>query len=307
MLAPLHSLYICSCSFQVGQPQQCWLLQASFQHYGNWCKSGLWFQLEADHDLNLVIRWVLSLCKSLPQSEFLQGKGSQGGLSVAVQVPHQLSCSAYTLYAVTFPYSTEECPSLRQKCLCSPLMALFSEYPPTLLIVSKCHSFSSEGAEARERLGWGWDDPKIHPLMETKKSCNTCSCVCRMTQTPGLSLCHWHQVVCSSACAACVWGLASLVAAAEAGPACLVGMCFALGDGGQKFAIKWCHESFNLSTCNYLSLKRLLWKKGNFSVQSCSSTAQKHKQVPVSEWTDQEGMAMLWEVWLTSPFNTLTL
>lgn len=119
----------------------------------------------------------------------LQGKGWQGDSSVAVQVPRQLSvCSGIPIWHWAPPISKVEMPFFL-------LTALFSEYPPILLRVSKSHPFSSEEEEeARERLDGAWDDPQIRPLMEKKKSCTQVLCVCtsRMTQTPGLSLCHWQ-------------------------------------------------------------------------------------------------------------------
>lgn len=108
VLAALHSLYICYCSFKVGQAQQCWLLQASIQHYGNWGQSGLGFQLEANQDLNLAIKWVLRFCKSLPRREFpCRAKGDRETRA------WRCRSHASSRYAVAFPYGTEHLLSLR--------------------------------------------------------------------------------------------------------------------------------------------------------------------------------------------------
>lgn len=160
-------------------------------------------------------------------------------------------------------------------------MTLFSEYPPTLLIVphQQWRRGRSQG-EIRWRLRW---PPKYSHWCRQRKAAAHALCLYKQDDTSSwlvmLSLTGLDQVLCSSACAACV--------ATEVGPAYLPGMCFALSKGGQKFVIKWCCESFNLSTYNCFSLKRLLWKKGHFSAQSCSSTKCithcTETQVPISK------------------------
>lgn len=177
-------------------------------------------------------------------------------------------------------------------------LALSSEYSPILLIVSKSHSFSREQAEAKETkmiATYGIERNK-----KKKAATRALGLGYKQDDTNSwlviISLTVLNQVVCSSACDACVWCLAALVVA------CLAGMCFALSDGGQKSALKWCRASFNLSTYNCFSLKRVLWKKGRFSVQSCSSTKcitsrTETKSSPNKwKWTDQEEMTMLWKV-----------
>ena len=130
----------------------------------------------------------------------------------------------------------------------------------------------------------------------------------RVTQTDTnswvviISVTGLDRVVCSSACASWVRCLASLVVAMEICLAYLVGMCFTLSGGGQKFPPKHCCESFNLRTYDCFALKRLLRKKGHFSVQSCSSTKRITQNIEMQtswskwEWPYQEGMTMSWKV-----------
>lgn len=76
--------------------------------------------------------WWLVKCSVLqsspPEWTSLQGKGSQGSPSVAVQVPRQLSSRAYRLYVVASPYGTQQFPPLRKKCLFSPWLSPLSTH-----------------------------------------------------------------------------------------------------------------------------------------------------------------------------------
>lgn len=149
-------------------------------------------------------------------------------------------------------------------------------------------------------------------LMETKKSCHTCS-VSVQAGWHKLLPCHyatdrpgWSGLL---LCLCCLCVVLSISGCCNRGWPCLPGW-YVLSP--EKFTIKWCHESFNLGTYNCFFLNRLLWKRGHFSVQSCSSikciTHCTEMQIRPNkwEWTDQEGMTILRRVWLMPPFNTLT-
>ena len=60
-----------------GRPQKCWLLQAPIQHSQNWIELHLWFQLEMDQGLNLVIKQALCFWKALPWSGKVRVKGKR--------------------------------------------------------------------------------------------------------------------------------------------------------------------------------------------------------------------------------------
>lgn len=253
------------------------------QCYRNWCELCLWFQLETDQDFNLVFKWGLSFCKALPQSEIpCSVKGDSEACAwwcrscvsspaVFTGSPMAVSCSTHIWYwAVLIPKA--EMPFLVHGSLCQvPIYPLVNIEIPVSSAVKN-------GKKPRRDQMWAEMSTKhSHRRKEKPQHMHRAWIISRVTETDTnswvviISVSGLDQVVCSSTCASQVQCWAFLVVAMEIYPAYLVVMRFTPHSGdAQKFALKCC-ESFNLRTCDFFTLKRLLRKKCHFSVHSCFS------------------------------------
>lgn len=126
VLAPLHSLCICLCSFKVGQPPE--MLTSPGLRPALWklVRVRTWISTGSRPRPELGDQTRAQFLQSSPQCEFpCRAQGHREARVWRCRSHTSSPRSAYGLCAVAFPYGTEQFPSLRKKCLFSPHGCLF--------------------------------------------------------------------------------------------------------------------------------------------------------------------------------------
>lgn len=162
-----------------------------FDFNWKWMKTLIWWLNECSDFAKLSLR------VKIPTGQRVTGRSERGSAGPVSALPAVFTGSPVAVHCSTpiwywaVPIPKEEMPFFS--------MALFAKYPSILLwawksqFLQQWRTGRSQG-EIRWRLRW----PQTQPLMETKKSSNTCTVPGlqagwhKLMQTPGLSLFQLH-------------------------------------------------------------------------------------------------------------------
>lgn len=163
-----------------GRPQKCWLLQAPIQHSRNWIELHLWFQLEMDQGLNLVIKQALCFWKALPWSGIYSGWRVREGRGAGLALPRTqwvllswLSRFPIAMSTSTPLWNWAVLSADKQIPFPPPHGSLHTAHIYPLVSIEVLISLAVKTGINSEEVRWRLRWPQIERLMETTKQQHT--------------------------------------------------------------------------------------------------------------------------------------